>query len=60
MTRYTPTIEELMRKPASELQPIFRKAAETAAVDTAPAQERETAMRTMETVRRVLIIRLTL
>lgn len=60
MTRYTPTIEELMKKPASELQAIFRKAAETAAVDTAPAQEREASKRTMEMVRRVLIIRLTL
>jgi hypothetical protein len=54
MTRYTPTIEELMKKPASELEAIFRKAAEIASGDKYPAQERDVARRTMENVRRCL------
>lgn len=54
MKNYTPTIEELLGKPASELRAIFRKASAVADDETRPAQEREAAFRTVENVRRCL------
>lgn len=54
MTRNSLTIEELKQKSPRELHAIFRKAAEIAATDIRPAQERKAAKRTMENVRRCL------
>lgn len=55
MKNYTPTTHELQGKPTSELDAIFRKAAEVANNADAEPMEREAAIQTMEIVRRCLI-----
>lgn len=55
MKNNTPTIHELQGLLCSELQAIFRKAAEVASNTDAERAEREAAMRTMELVSRCLI-----
>lgn len=54
MKTYITTIEELKGKPKSELNVIFRKAAEIAVSDKVSPQEREAAKLTVENVRRNL------
>ena len=54
MKSYITTIEELKGKPKSELNVIFRKAAEIAVSDKVSPQEREAAKLTVENVRRNL------
>lgn len=54
MQNTPPTIEELRAKPRRELEAIFRNAVAIAADPTLTAQERSTAMRAVETIRRVL------
>jgi len=54
MTTHIPTINELLAKPTGELSAIFRQASTVAADATRPAQERDAASRTAETVRRCI------
>lgn len=52
MKSYITTIEELKGKPKSELNVIFRKAAEVAVSENVSPQERKAAKQTVENVRR--------
>lgn len=54
MKDYIPTIEELQAKPSSELQAMFRTAAEIADDASRPVIERNAAKRTAAVVRRCL------
>ncbi len=54
MKSYITTIEELKGKPKSELNAIFRKAAEVVASGKVSPQARKDAKRTVENIRRIL------
>ena len=54
MKSYITTIEELNGKPKSELNVIFRKAAEVVASDKVSPQEREAAKRTVQNIKRII------
>lgn len=54
MKNYIPTIEDLRRKPITELHVIFRNAAEIEGNERIGAEERQAASRTVENVKIVL------
>jgi hypothetical protein len=57
MKTYITTIEELQGKTRSELNAIFKDAAQVAATAALHSAEKEAAKRTMENIRRCLIQR---